>query len=620
MKIAIASGKGGTGKTTLATNLALTLAGNGRSVAYLDCDVEEPNGHLFLAPEIGETREVTIPVPVIDTSRCTNCGACGAACRYSAILCLPESVITFPELCHGCGGCTIACEEHAITETGRRVGTVETGRAAEGILFGQGLLQVGESMAPPVLHALLEAAPSTDVTLLDAPPGTSCPAIATIRAADVVVLVTEPTPFGLNDLKLAVEMVRALGLPFGVVVNRAGAGDERVQEYCAAERIEVWLEIPDDRGIAERYSRGEAAVDSMPELRRALSRFADRIVTSADPRPAAARHDLEPFEEPEGLPPTPSQRAPAPACTEIDELVVISGKGGTGKTSVAASLLALAGNAIAADCDVDAADLHLVLDPRIRDRWPFSSGHKARIDEDECAWCTACAQFCRFDAIDQSRANGAFSMAVDPFACEGCGVCTLTCPGDAIELLPVQSGEWFHSDTRLGPMVHARLGVAGENSGKLVSLVRNEARAVAAAEGKELVIVDGSPGIGCPVIASITGARLALVVTEPTLSGLHALLRVAELTGHFGVETAVCVNKFDLNPGVAERIEREAQRLGLTVLGRIHYDPAVTGAQVGATSVTESGPGPAARDIAALWKELRTILAARDEGGRLRRA
>ena len=608
MKIAIASGKGGTGKTTLSTNLALALAANGRSVAYLDCDVEEPNGHIFLAPQFDRSRDVSIPVPVVNDDKCTYCGACGAVCRFSAILTLGDKVITFPELCHGCGACSLVCEDKAITEVDRRIGIIEEGRTAEGILFTRGLLDVGESMAPPVISAVLQTVPATDITILDAPPGATCPTIEAIRDADVVILVTEPTPFGLSDLKLAVGMVRTLGIPLGVVVNRAGAGNLEVHEYCEAEGIEIWLEIPDDRRIAELYSRGEPAVRTMPELERELSHLAARLAEKVVPGRVEPRFDTVAFEMPSDLPPTPSERAGPGRQPDVDELVVISGKGGTGKTSVAASLAALAEDAMVADCDVDAADLYLVLSPDVRTTWPFTGGAKARIVERRCAGCGECQESCRYDAIHDHGGIRGPEFAVNVLACEGCGACVTVCPTDAIEMVPVLAGEWFLSDTRQGPMVHARLAVTGDNSGKLVSLVRREARAVAAEEEKELVIVDGSPGIGCPVIASITGARLVLIVAEPTLSGLHDMKRVAELTRQLKVEAAICVNKFDINPEITERIEREARELGLTPVGRIHYDPEVTTAQVRSLTVVEHGEGPAAQDLSLLWQTVQSMI------------
>jgi len=291
----------------------------------------------------------------------------------------------------------------------------------------------------------------------------------------------------------------------------------------------------------------------------------------------------------------------------MKELVVISGKGGTGKTSIVAAFAALAQDKVIVDCDVDAADLHLVMAPEIRHREEFCSSKQAMIDPDKCAACGQCEQVCQFDAIhlDGPRTHMvAKTYRVDPVACEGCSVCVRFCPTDAILFGDVVSGEWFISDTRHGPMVHAKLGVAAENSGKLVTLVRNKAREIAEENKLNLIIADGSPGIGCPVIASIAGASLVLVVTEPTLSGLHDLERVCELTAHFGAKTAVCVNKWDLNPEITGRIEQGAKTRNVPVLGRVRYDAAVTNAQIGGFSVVEIDGGPAAEDVRALWQRV----------------
>jgi len=264
MKIAIASGKGGTGKTTVATNLAYTASRNGQSVAYLDCDVEEPNGHIFLKPQISESKPIGNLIPEVDEDKCTHCGKCGEICQYSAIVCVGRKVLVYPELCHACGGCTLVCPVEAITETPRELGKLETGRAGP-IRFVQGLLNIGEAMSPPLIREVKAAAPEVDLVIVDAPPGTSCPVIESVRDSDFVLLVTEPTPFGLNDLKLAVEMIRALKLPLGVVVNRADLGDRQTHSYCKANHIEILAEIPDDRQIAEAYSRGEMACEAIPK-------------------------------------------------------------------------------------------------------------------------------------------------------------------------------------------------------------------------------------------------------------------------------------------------------------------------------------------------------------------
>ena len=290
--------------------------------------------------------------------------------------------------------------------------------------------------------------------------------------------------------------------------------------------------------------------------------------------------------------------------TDVKELVVISGKGGTGKTSIVASFAALAEKVVLADCDVDAADLHLVLEPKVVRRESFSGGKRARIKSGHCTTCGKCEELCRFDAIyfdgpGNDKLDKTF--CVDPIACEGCGVCAWFCAEDAIEFAPAVNGEWYVSDTRHGPMVHAKLGIAEENSGKLVSTVRKEAGAIAQQRGLELVLIDGSPGIGCPVIASITGADLVLIVTEPTLSGLHDLGRVADVARHFEIPGMVCINKWDLNPDLAAEIERQAQERGLGVAGRVRYDRAVTKAQIRKQSVVEYQSDGCADDIRNGW-------------------
>lgn len=266
MKIAIASGKGGTGKTTMAVNLALVARERG-GVRLIDCDVEEPNSHLFLNPVIEHRETVRVPVPQVDEDKCTACGACGEICQFSAIVTIGTKPLVFPELCHGCGGCKLVCPTGAITEVGREVGELESGRTQEGIAVTQGRLRIGEAMAPPLIRRLKQVRSGEEDVLIDAPPGTSCPVIASVIDCDFVVLVTEPTPFGLNDLKLAAEMVAELKLAAGVVINRADLGDGRVRSYCEAAKLPILAEIPDSRAVAEAYSRGEPAVRLSGALR-----------------------------------------------------------------------------------------------------------------------------------------------------------------------------------------------------------------------------------------------------------------------------------------------------------------------------------------------------------------
>ena len=330
----------------------------------------------------------------------------------------------------------------------------------------------------------------------------------------------------------------------------------------------------------------------------------------------------------------------------MKEIVVISCKGGTGKTSLVAAFAALAGNAVLADCDVDAADLHLVLAPTIRRREEFRCGHVATIRQADCIGCGICLARCRYGAVrrgdgesniatpDADRTSCVHcddgcvrscpvksadmleaiqeacgrqeesSFAIDATACEGCGVCVWLCPAKAIDFPERLGGEWYVSDTRHGPMVHGRLLPGGENSGKLVSKIREAARTLAAGRKTDLVLVDGPPGVGCPVIASIGGASRVLIVTEPTLSGAHDMARVLELTQHFGIPAAVCVNKWDLNEEEAEQIEADARKSGATIAGRIRYDQAVTAAQLQGRAVVETDAGPLVQDIRTVWETL----------------
>ncbi len=273
MIISVASGKGGTGKTTVATNLALSVE---TSVRFLDCDVEEPNAHLFIQPDFERNETITTPVPQVDENKCTLCGKCAEICEFKAIVVIGETVLPFPELCHSCGGCMEVCPEGAITETGRNLGVIEAGHR-NGLEFFHGRLRVGEAMSPPLIRKVRAYGQTDTLTIIDAPPGTSCPVIAAMKGADFVLLVTEPTPFGLHDLKLAVGAVKILGIPCGLVINRADMGDDQVMAYAKEEGVPVLMEIPFDRRIAEVYSMGEVLVEVMPEWKERFLDLYDRI-------------------------------------------------------------------------------------------------------------------------------------------------------------------------------------------------------------------------------------------------------------------------------------------------------------------------------------------------------
>lgn len=284
----------------------------------------------------------------------------------------------------------------------------------------------------------------------------------------------------------------------------------------------------------------------------------------------------------------------------MKQVTVISGKGGTGKTTIVASLATLVKKAVLVDADVDAADLHLLLKPQVLRREPFFASKVAAIDPERCDGCQKCRDICRFEAIQD--------LKVDPIACEGCGVCFYICPRGAISLKEVQSGEWFISQTRYGPMVHAKLGVAQENSGKLVTLVRKEASRIAQEGGYSLVLIDGPPGIGCPVIASLGGVDAVLAVTEPSLSGIHDLKRVLGLCRHFQVPVWVCVNKADINQENTERIKEFCQEEGAPVIGEIPFDPVVTKAMVYESTVVEYTGGQVSTEIKKMWMRLERSL------------
>jgi len=618
LKIAISSGKGGTGKTFIASNIAAvlseTLSGPllknrelaGAKITYLDCDVEEPNGHLFLKPVIHDEEDVTLLSPVgADETKCIGCGRCAEACTYNAIAVVKGKVLFFNDLCHVCGACKIVCPTGAIVEENKKIGTLKHGKSGE-IDFHYALLETAEGGMSPRLIKGVKKCIGEGINILDSPPGTACPAVETVKGVDLCVLITDPTPFGINDLKLAVDMCRELEQEPVVLVNRAEYSDDSLKEYCRYAQLEIIGEIPDDRKIAEVYSVGDIVVEKIPEYRDLFRELALKIVNRAQIKTPVRKIQTERKELAPAVEKAVQYRTYSGA--KPKELVVISGKGGTGKTSLVAAFAALAEKTIISDCDVDAADLHLVLEPTVKERGSFSGGVIAEIDQEKCTRCGKCYEACRFDAIEELTRDGKNVYTINHTDCEGCGVCSIVCEDSAIQIQDAVNGEWYISETRFGPMSHAKLGIAEENSGRLVTLVRSKKDKFLEEGYEGRALIDGSPGTGCPVIASITGSDYALIVTEPTVSGIHDMERVLAVIQFFRVKSGVVVNKYDLNEEMTERIRRLADTYHCDFLGKIPYDKSVTEAQVKKLSVVEYTDNQLTKSVREIWDTLKHLL------------
>jgi MinD superfamily P-loop ATPase len=416
------------------------------------------------------------------------------------------------------------------------------------------------------------------MTLIDAPPGTSCATIEAVRGSDYCLLVTEPTPFGLHDLTVSMAMLAELNIPAGVLINREGLAGADIEAVCRAWQVPVVGHLPFDEKIAWWTSAGEMIVERSPRYATYFGRLARRLLREA----AKARAPIPPAEpwllKPVGELPIPAAedlRKPSPP-----QCVVVSGKGGTGKTMLTASLAALADRGLAVDCDADAPNLHLVLGavrPRGREYWGTVV---ARVDPQVCTRCGECIARCRFGALAEGP-DGA--VAVDELRCAGCGMCALVCPvtdkeGGAMALVPRLVGTVLESETVHGPLVHAELAVGSEASGRLVTELRRQAQATAALRGVEEMLMDGPPGTGCPVNASVVDTDLAVVVTEPGVAARHDLERALELLRFLGVAAVVVINKCDVNDRERELLETVAQSYGAPVVARIPFDRSIVDA------------------------------------------
>jgi MinD superfamily P-loop ATPase len=601
MIISIASGKGGTGKTTFSVNLAHALADRGETVRLLDCDVEEPNGHLFVQPTFSKQFPVKVMKPAWDEQLCNGCGECAEACHFNAIAVVKGKVLIFNELCHACGVCAYVCPEKALVESPVEIGHVQAAPENQPFFFAHGILNVGEAMAPAVIQHVKKYIDQNFINIVDASPGTSCPVVETVSGSDVTVLVTEPTPFGLNDLKLAVGLALKEKVPTGIVVNCSDGRDDIITEYADRVGIPVLGRIPYNREYAVAYSSGQILVDRFPELKATLLKIFDGISALVGKAPPPPPRDESLAVQ--GASADPFVTGDAMQCKEI---AIISGKGGSGKTTVVSALAMLAQNSVLADNDVDAADLHLLLKPTVLEAHDFVGGEKAMIDAQACIGCGACAENCHFGAIRCDEETG--TCQIDELACEGCGMCQYVCEVDAVTTRPNVVGQWYISNTHWGPMVHARLAIAEENSGRLVTQVRGVAAGIAKQYKKSQILCDGPPGSGCPVIAAVSGADQVLIVTEPTVSGVHDMQRVLDLSHHFGIPVRIVINKADLNIEQSERIEAIAREKRSRVIAKIPYDRNVNDALIAGKTVIEHGKGPAFEALRHIWQGLRKEL------------
>lgn len=609
LNIAISSGKGGTGKTFVSTNLARVLEKIGEQITYLDCDVEEPNGHLFLKPDIYKEENVSLRSPVrVDMQKCNTCVKCVEACKYNAMARIKDKILIFKNLCHICGACSLVCQKDAIIEEERIIGKINHGKSGN-INIHYGLLQTGEGGMTPRLIKKVKKNIGGGINIIDSPPGTSCPVVETVKNSDLTILVTDPTPFGVNDLKLAVDMCRELGIEPVVLVNRAEYLDSELKDYCKKEALNIIAEIPDDRFIAEVYSKGNLIVDESDKYNEQFLEIAEIILTQAKKDNTTNKNKSEKNIENKKSDALDSVESSLKETVEINpnqkEVVVISGKGGTGKTSIVASFCTLEKNLAISDCDVDAADLHLILKPTIKEAGLFSGGKVARIDNNKCIACGRCYEVCRFDAVIKDYVESGTTYMIDEKSCEGCAACGIVCSVDAINFVTAYNGEWFISDTRFGPMSHAKLGAAEENSGKLVTLIRNKKNQLAAKNNLNLSIIDGSPGTGCPVIASITGTDYAVIVTEPTVSGVHDLKRILDVIKFFNIKSGVIVNKFDLNIEKTNDIINISKEYATDFLGKIGYDKSVTKAQMNGISIVEFVNNETTNEIKNIWQRIK---------------
>lgn len=603
MNIAITSGKGGIGKTLVAACLAKVMADRQR-VCYVDCDVEAPNAHLFLKPDnVQSADEFLSCIESIDMQKCTLCGQCVKACYFNALAVGKKTAITFPELCRWCGACVQVCPADALVVGQRTIGVTFRGQSGNIVLHWATLAAGAGGMTVRLIEQLKNHTQKENLVILDSPPGTSCSAVHTIRDADHVILVSDPTRFGQHDFKLSVHLCRSMNIEPLAVINRAQLGDlAGLRQWCHEHQVRILAELPDSRKIAELYSAGILPVESMNDLRQQFDAMAQTLL-QLPPQKTITEKPAIPL--PWQMVSAGVAQDTAPVSVNPTEIAIVSGKGGTGKTSLCACFAQLSQSTVA-DCDVDAADMHLLLEPSVLESGIFTGGRTMHINPALCTGCGLCVNLCQWKAITQIE-GGRFHITEQD--CEGCGTCLLVCPVNAISTEATEDGTWYWSSTRFGPMSHAMLEPGRENSGKLVTLVRKQAAARSRPQnGQMKIVLDGSPGTGCPVIASIGGATAAIIVTEPTVSGLHDLERILELTEHFRIRTGIIINKSDLNLDMVQKIKNTAAAHKTDLLGQLPYDTTFVQAQQSGKTILEYQPDSVLSEIIrTIWKKIQIL-------------
>lgn len=599
LKVAVCSGKGGTGKTTLALSLAWTL-GNAEEfslpVRLLDCDVEEPNCHLFLRCNYEDPIPVTAEKPIFDMQRCDGCGICAEKCRYNAIVVVKGKPLVFNDICHSCGLCGVVCPRDAITLRDTKIGETLLDDNHHPFSFMFGRLNVGEMQSPMVIGKLLKSTLSNGLNIIDGPPGAACNTVKVVADADKVILVTEPTPFGANDLALALDLCAQIQKPCGIIINRSDNNDELIESLAKRYQVPIIGKIPFKREYAHACSNGLILTEAFPELRADVIRSFSNLLSDAAIPLVFSRE----VADQKG-----SRAKPLPESTKKteQELTVLSGKGGTGKTTVTGAFISLSDSLVAADCDVDAANLRLLLGNKVLYTEVAYLGFEALIDQNKCIQCGKCFQECRFDAINFDSQKNRY--VVNELNCEGCGLCVEICPVQAISEERAETGNLMLSESSLGSLAHAKLAPAAENSGKLVTMVRGLAFETVAQQQKEWLLVDGPPGMGCPAIASITGTDRVILVAEPTIAAVHDLERIIKLVRHFALKPEIIINKADINPIYARKIKDLADTAGYKILGEIPFDETVKEAIKAGVPIVDFNDGPASQALKKIWTKIK---------------